>query len=109
MCATPASMATRCAPFLLPVSQPEELGLKPFCFPGAEADYFRERECAPAGLAVGQGDRLGFGVDLGPLAGRLRPDGEHVAQDGLPVGQVPLLVTVVEAQLPGGGHHVPSG
>jgi len=63
-----------CKYFSFLVSQPEESGLKPFCSPrAAEIDYLRQRECSPARLAIGQRDRLGFGVDIEPFAGRLRP------------------------------------
>jgi hypothetical protein len=34
----------------------------------------------------------------------VRPDGEHVAQHRLAVGQVPLLAAAIEADLPIAGH-----
>jgi hypothetical protein len=39
-------------------------------------------------------------VHLEVGAGRVRPDGEHVPEHGLPVRQVPLLAPAVEQHLP---------
>src|SRR5215469_6913526 len=89
--------------FFFLACQLRELGLEALCFPRAvEVDYFGERECAPARLAVGQLGGLGLPVHLESLAGGFRPDGEHVTQDGLLVGDA-LLQLICAARAAGSG------
>ena len=73
-------------------------------FSPVQVDDLHQRERPPARRAVAQHDRIRLAEHLEPGAGRLEPHGKHVAQHRLPIRQVTLLVTVVEADLPLRGH-----
>src|SRR6266700_5886386 len=72
-------------------------------WPG-EIDHLDEGELPAAVRAVGEPDPASFRQHLEPRAGRVRPDGQHVPEYGLPVRQVPLLMPAVEQHLPGVNH-----
>jgi len=70
-------------------------------FPGkGQVDHLGQGEPPAARRAVGQPHRLGLGEHLEPAARRVRRDGQDVPQHRGPVGQVALLVTAVETDLP---------